>query len=537
MEAHGKPFSPSVAWRSASGAAAGSMAAYSAEGAHAEGRVSGQPLLTAEDVRKDFGGVRALSGVNLALDRGSVHAIIGHNGAGKSTLMNILSGAIQADSGRLLLQGKPVSFRQPREAQARGVSMVHQELSVLEDLDVAENILLGREPLTRLGLVDRPKLRAMAGKVLGDLRLDLPMTAPCSALSAGERQMVEIARAVSGNSSVLIFDEPTAALTRGEQDALFALIGRLKAAGLGILYISHRLDEILLLADYVTVLRDGKDVGWLRRGEFDHASLVETMLGHSIREVPPPKPHQGRQVLGMSGLGSRSGGLQGISLSVAAGEIVGLAGMLGSGRSELLECLFGARTFEGGTITLNGADVRPGSPLDAMAQGIGMVPEDRKVQGIFPGTSLWKNVTLPSIHDLFSRLGFVTEAQARRATTEQAAQVGIRAHSISQDIALLSGGNQQKAILARWMLRAPKLLLLDEPTAGIDVGAKSEIHALIRQLADRGVAVLVASSEFDELIGLCHRILIVRDGQIIGEVDGASATERSLVLLATGGGQ
>jgi ABC-type sugar transport system ATPase subunit len=486
---------------------------------------------------KAFGGAQALTDVDLTLVRGTVHAIVGHNGAGKSTLMNILSGVVPPDAGRLLLNGEEIVCRNPREAQARGISMVHQELTVLDDLDVAENIFLGREPVRGPGLSDRAQLDRMAEDLLRKLDLDWPPRKKCSALSVGEKQMVEIARAISWDANVLILDEPTSALSQREQHALFELIEKLKAGGLGILYISHRLDEILQLADTVTVLRDGKNAGELQRGEFDHAALIKTMIGRVIDKAFSAEAIQGEKVLEITDLYSRSGRLNGINLSISGGEIVGLAGMLGSGRSELFECVFGLRHYESGTVALNGAAQHFKSPIGAMAKGIGLVPEDRKEQGIFAGTALWKNMMLASVHDLFARLGFVKEGRALQTCQEQAKRLDIRFRTINQDIGFLSGGNQQKAILARWILRDPRLLLLDDPTAGIDVGAKAEIHALIGELASQGVAILVSSSEFDELIGLCHRILVIRDGRIIDEVDGTNATEHALVLAATGGVQ
>jgi ABC-type sugar transport system ATPase subunit len=498
---------------------------------------SASPLLEVQQMSKAFGGAQALTEVDLTLERGTVHAVVGHNGAGKSTLMKILSGVVPPDTGRLLLNGEEIVCRNPREAQTRGISMVHQELTVLDDLDVAENIFLGREPVRGPGLSDRAKLDQMAKELLLKLDLEWPARTKCSALSVGEKQMVEIARAISWDANVLILDEPTSALSQREQHALFELIEKLKASGLGILYISHRLDEILQLADTVTVLRDGKNVGELHRGEFDHAALIETMIGRVIEKTSSSAAVQGEKVLEITDLHSRSGRLNGINLAVSGGEIVGLAGMLGSGRSELFECMFGLRRYESGTITINGAAQHFKSPIGAMAKGIGLVPEDRKEQGIFAGTALWKNMMLASVHDLFARLGFVTEGLALQTCQEQAKRLDIRFSTINQDIGFLSGGNQQKAILARWILRDPRLLLLDDPTAGIDVGAKSEIHALIGELASQGVAILVSSSEFDELIGLCHRILVIRDGRIVQEVDGAAATEHALVLAATGGRQ
>jgi ABC-type sugar transport system ATPase subunit len=498
---------------------------------------SASPLLQIKQVTKAFGGAQALAGVNLTLERGTVHAVVGHNGAGKSTLMKILSGVVQPDSGRLLLNGEQITCRHPREAQERGISMVHQELSVIEDLDVAENIFLGRELTLGAGLTDRGKLDRTAKEILQKLELDWPVRSKCSALSVGEKQMVEIARAISWDANVLILDEPTSALSQREQRALFELIEKLKTAGLGILYISHRLDEILQLADTVTVLRDGKNAGELQRGEFDHAALIETMIGRVIEKGVSAETVHGEKVLDITDLRSRSGRLNDVNLSVKSGEIVGLAGMLGSGRSELFECIFGLRRYESGTITIGGAPQRFKSPIGAMAKGIGLVPEDRKVQGIFAGTALWKNMILASVHDLFAQLGFVKEGRALQVSQEQAKRLDIRFNTINQDIGFLSGGNQQKAILARWILRDPRLLLLDDPTAGIDVGAKSEIHSLIGELASQGVGILVSSSEFNELIGLCHRILVIRDGRILDEVEGTQTTEHALVLAATGGGQ
>ena len=496
---------------------------------------SASPLLEVQHMSKAFGGAQALAGVDLTLERGTVHAVVGHNGAGKSTLMKILSGVVQPDTGRLLLNGNEITCRQPRDAQERGISMVHQELSVIEDLDVAENIFLGREPVCGAGLTNRGRMDQLAEELLRKLDLDWPVRTKCSALSVGEKQMVEIARAISWDANVLILDEPTSALSRREQDALFDLIEKLKANGLGVLYISHRLDEILQLADTVSVLRDGKNVGQLERGEFDHAALIEMMIGRTIERAASAAAKQGDQVLEISELHSRSGRLNGINLSVKAGEIVGLAGMLGSGRSELFECVFGLRRYESGVIKINGTPRQFKSPIGAMAKGIGLVPEDRKVQGIFAGTALWKNMMLASVHDLFARLGFVKESQALRTSHEQAKRLNIRCNTIYQDIGFLSGGNQQKAILARWILRDPRLLLLDDPTAGIDIGAKSEIHLLIGELASQGIAILVSSSEFDELIGLCHRIFVIRDGRILDELEGATATEHALALAATGG--
>ena len=383
-------------------------------GARAERPAGTAPLFRAEDVSKSFAAIDALRQVGLDLERGTVHAIVGHNGAGKSTLMNIVSGVLRPDSGRLLLDGEPVAFRAPRDAQERGISMVHQELSILGDLTVPENIFLGREPLTGRCLIDRRTMTARTERLLSELDLRLPLDVPSDRLSVGERQMVEIARAVSWTARVVILDEPTAALSRREQERLFVLIDRLRAQGIGILHVSHRLDEVLQLADTVTVLRDGKNIATLTRGAYDHASLVSLMVGSAAHEASVTRDISGDACLEISGLTARSAGLDDISLSVDAGEIVGLAGMLGSGRSELFECLFGLRHPDSGTIRIGGADERARSPIHAMRKGIGLVPEDRKVQGIFPDTPLWKNVALASVHDIFARFGVVKAQEAPR---------------------------------------------------------------------------------------------------------------------------
>ena len=493
------------------------------------------PVLEAVGLSKSYGPLKALNEVSLSLHQGTLHAIVGHNGAGKSTLMRVLSGVIRQTAGDLVVAGEPVILNSPRQAQERGIAMVHQELSILDDLTVAENILLGREPCNRAGLIDRKRMLARAREVLDQLDLRLAAETPCGALSVGERQMVEIARAVSFNARVLILDEPTAALSRREQEALFQFLARIKPH-VGIFYISHRLDEIIQLADIVTVLRDGRNVGSLRRGAYDHSQLVEMMLGRSFAKSQSAPVARPDALLTIDTLTAPAAGLHGVSLGVGKGEIVGLAGMLGSGRSELFECIFGMRPIESGAIIYKGAPYAPGSPANAMRRGIGLVPEDRKALGIFAGTETWRNIAVASYRDRFSKAGFVAKSAALAGAARQIKRLGIRVRSPHQDISLLSGGNQQKAIVGRWLLREPDLLLLDEPTAGIDIGAKNEIYALIRDLSASGVAILIASSEFDELIGLCHRILVMSDGRIAQEFDGANVSEHALLLVATGGG-
>jgi rhamnose transport system ATP-binding protein len=495
---------------------------------------SNQPLFKAQGISKRFGAIAALRNVDLDVDGGSVHALLGHNGAGKSTLMNVLSGVYTPDSGDLFLSGEKVSFSSPRGALDRGITMVHQELSIVPDLDVGENIFLGREPLRAANLIDWKELYRRTEKLLAELKLDFSSRTPCSVLNVGARQMVEIARAISRESKVLILDEPTSALTNREQRRLFEFIRHLKGRGIGILYVTHRLGEIRELADVITILRDGMRVTTVPTQQLDHCSLIQMMVGHAISGSTAPAPPQGAAGLDVIGLTSTQAGFRDISLSVSRGEIVGIAGMLGSGRTEIFETLFGIRPLESGLIRVHGQEVTLRSPLDSMVAGLALVPEDRRTQGIFPGVPIWKNAVFASVHDLYrGALGFVRERRARRTVQETVSQLKIRARSVNDEIQYLSGGNQQKVILARWLMRQPRILLLDNPTAGIDIAAKAEIHALIRRMAQKGISVVIASSEFPELIEISHRILVLRAGQIVREVDPASATEALLVSLTT----
>ena len=493
-------------------------------------------LVQAEALTKSFGVVRALRGVDLTVKSGSVHAVVGHNGAGKSTLMNLLSGVYAPDSGRILIDGEEVRFDSPRDALAKGVSMVHQELSIIPDLDVAENIFLGREPMTPYGVVRRRELYAHTERVIKELALELSARDLCSTLSVGARQMIEIAQAVSRRARLLILDEPTSALTESEQEKLFEFIRRLQATGIGILYVSHKLDEVQLLSDTVTVMRDGALVTTLPTSALDQGNMVQLMVGHSVTLGSPAVPPSDAIGLEVRHLNANEGGIRDISFSAKRGEIVGLAGMLGSGRTELFETLFGLRQFESGTIQVRDKVVRPTSPRQAMAEKIALVPEDRRNQGIFSGLPIWKNIALATFHDLFhSRFGSVQENKARSAAREEVQRFHVATPSINQEIQFLSGGNQQKVILARWLLRDPHVLLLDDPTAGIDVGAKSEIHSFVRDLAEKGLTVVMSSSEFPELLEVCHRILVIRKGRIVAEMDPRTSTEAELVHAASAG--
>lgn len=492
------------------------------------------PVLQAEGLTKSFGAIRALQGVDIEVKPGSVHAVVGHNGAGKSTLMNVLSGVYRPDSGRISISGHEVHLSSPRDALGQGVSMVHQELSIIPDLDVAENMFLGREPVRSLGVVRRQELYDRTQKLLADLDIDVSARTRCATLSLGARQMIEIAQAISRNSKLLILDEPTSALSQSEQGRLFAFLNQLKTRAIGILYVSHKLDEVQALSDTVTVMRDGKRVTTVPTRELDHMRLVELMVGHVIKKGEMPAPPGSEITLEVSGLTSNAANVHDISFSAKRGEIIGLAGMLGSGRTELFELLFGLRQADFGTIRVNQAPLRLQSTFEAMRSGMALVPEDRRSQGIFAGLPIWKNVALASFQDAFrARFGFVRGSDAKRAAQGEVTRFQVRTPSLNQEIQFLSGGNQQKVILARWLVRKPRILLLDDPTAGIDVGAKDEIHSFIRTLAAAGLTVIMSSSEFPELLDNCHRILVIRNGRIVDEMDPQSSTEAELVHAAS----
>ena len=495
---------------------------------------SSESLLRVENVSKSFGVVKALRSVNLILSASSVHAVIGHNGAGKSTLMNVLSGVYEPDVGQVLLDGRALHLRSPEEAFRAGIAMVHQELAIVPDLSISENVFLGREPLAARSLLRRSKMDHEAKRVLDELGLDIPVHTLCGRLSVGVRQMIEIGRAVTRDARVLILDEPTSALSEAEQEKLFSLVAVLRQRGVGIIYISHKLDEIEAISDTVTVMRDGSHVATVPTSTLDPGRMVTMMLGNTVARNTSTVAASDDTGLDVRNLMAASSGIRGISFVARRGEIVGLAGMLGSGRTELFELLFGVRHPDSGEIAVRSKPVRPRSPVDAMEAGIVLVPEDRRTQGIFAELPIWKNTALAAIHDLFrGRLGSVRETEARSATTRAVQQFQIRAASIEQEIRNLSGGNQQKVVLARWLLRRPTILLLDDPTAGIDVGAKGEIHDLIKRLAAEGLTVIISSSEFPELLEVCHRILVIKGGRIVREADPGQVSEAELVHAAS----
>ncbi|MDK1347650.1 sugar ABC transporter ATP-binding protein [Streptomyces sp. 378] len=489
------------------------------------------PLLALRGIGKSFLGVRVLDGVDLQVRPGEVHAVVGENGAGKSTLMKVVSGVHQPDEGTVEFAGAPRTFRSPREARQAGVGIVYQELTLLPERTVAENVCLGREPLRR-GLVDR---RAMLSHTAGLLASigegSLPPDTRVGRLGVAQQQVVEIVKALSLDARLLIMDEPTAALADHEVDQLYALVRRLQEQGIGVLYVSHRLKEVFDLSSRITVLKDGRAVATLDTADTSADQLVRHMVGRELSSYypDPAKP----QELGPVRLTVRGGGnrkLRGIDLRLRAGEVLGVGGLQGSGRSALARAVFGAAPFSTGEVTVDGAPVRLRSPRAAMRAGIAYVSEDRKGEGIVAGQSVLDNALLAGRAVRPGRLG----RGARTARVrELLAAVELHAAGEDQEIRFLSGGNQQKVVLARWLALAPRILLFDEPTRGIDVGAKSAIHDLVRRLARDGAAVLMVSSELPELLGMSDRIIVMRDGRIAGELP-AGATEEEVVALAVG---
>ncbi len=491
------------------------------------------PLLEARQLAKSFPGVRALKGVSLSVQRGEVLAVIGENGAGKSTLMKILAGVQTADSGEILLDGQVLAISSVHDALAKGIALIHQELNLADNLDVAANIFLGREPL-RAGLIDRAQAQNGARQFLEAVGLDVNPDTLVGSLAIGQQQLVEIAKALSTNARVLIMDEPTSSLSTRESENLFKVIRDLRSRGVTIVYISHRLGEVKALADRVTVLRDGENAGELAREEISHGTMVKLMVGRDLSQFYPHEPHQpGHVVLEVSGLRTPAHPRHEVSFSVHAGEIVGLAGLVGAGRTEVLLTLFGVTPALGGTVRVCGKEVFSRSPLEAIHAGLALVPEDRKKQGVILEMAVRGNVSLASLHR-DQRNGFLNRRREAELSTEMVGALRIKAPSDRQIVQFLSGGNQQKVVLGKWLAIQPRVLFLDEPTRGIDVGAKQEIYKLMEELARKGVAILFVSSEMEEVLGMSDRVLVMHEGRLTGELARHELSEEAVMHLATG---
>ena len=495
--------------------------------------MSSTPILQADGLHKRYGGVHALRGAHLAVYEGEVHALVGENGSGKSTMLKILSGQLQPDSGEITFGGHQVSFRRPTDALRQGIATVTQETTLAPDLSIAENVFLGHRMVRCAGLVDWRATRRRAQEALARLELDLDPAMLVRRLRPDQQQMVEIARALSIDARVLILDEPTSSLTEDEVNALFGLVRRLRAQGVATIFVSHRLGEIFAIADRVTVLRDGHTVGGGPAGEFDRARLIELMVGRALESLDV-EHHQGEgrdAVLRVREL-RLQGAFQDVTLDVAPGEVVGLAGLIGAGRSELLEALFGLRRSSG-TVEVDGVPVSFRTPRDAIRAGVGFVPADRKLQGLVPQMSVRDNLMMAATSrtNRFRPPRTSFELAAVRAAISG---MQIRAHSPRVAVATLSGGNQQKVVLGKWLATHPKVLMLDEPTRGVDVGAKAEIYRLLGDAAKQGLGILVSSSEIPELRTLCDRIIVMFRGQVAASLGRDEATEARIAHFAGG---
>jgi ABC-type sugar transport system ATPase subunit len=481
-------------------------------------------LLELQGVSKHFGGVQAVVGASVSFHRGTVHGLVGENGAGKSTLGKIIGGALVPDAGELLLDGVPVRFHAPREALAAGIALIAQEIALVPKATVEENVLLGIEPNSG-GLLHPGRQRSRFTELNERTGFGLDPAARVESLRVAEQQKVEILRAIAREARLIVMDEPTAALSRDESERLVAYVRELASAGTTVVFISHYLDEVLSVCDTVTVMRNGQIVRTAAAGEETQQGLVQAMVGRELSlEYPAktPPPASARVVFEVDGL-RRAGVLEDISLTLRAGEILGVAGLVGSGRTELVRALVGVDRPDGGTIKLDGEPVRFRGPRQAARHGVVMLPEDRKQQGLVMIRPVRENLTLPSLGDL-ATAGFVSRRTETQRTRELASEFDIRARSLDAPVVTLSGGNQQKSLFAKWLARTPRVLLADEPTRGVDVGAKRQIHELIGRLAREGMAVVLISSELEEVLGLAHRVVVMRRGRIVAEYTGEEAT-------------
>lgn len=505
----------------------------------AQAQVADTPLLSMRGAAKAFAGVHALRGVDFEVRQGEVHGLVGENGAGKSTLVRILSGALQPDAGEMLLRGEPVEFATPQAAQAAGIAMIHQELSLVPSTSVAANILLGHEPVSPLRILRVAEMNARAAELMQMLDTPVDVTRRVEEFSIAVQQMIEVAKALSHQASVIIMDEPTSALAEAEVEKLFGIIRSLRDRGVAIVYISHKMDEIYAVCDRVTVLRDGEYISAAPTSEVSQDQLIQWMVGRKIEQLfPKHEAEPGEEVLRIEGmtLAATDGGerklVDDVSLSVRAGEIVGLAGLRGSGASELMGCVFGqygARPR--GRVSVRGEDIRPTSPMQAIDSGIAMLTNDRKATGLVLPMSVLHNITLASLRQV-APAGIIRRREELGAAQPLIGDLDIRAASADAEVNSLSGGNQQKVALAKWLLTAPTVLLLDEPTRGVDVGAKAEVYQLMNRLVAEGKGILLITSELPELLAMSDRILVMHRGTVTAEMSRAEATQERIMAAA-----
>jgi galactofuranose transport system ATP-binding protein len=499
------------------------------------------PTLEVRRVTKRFPGVLALDDVSFELRPGEVHALVGENGAGKSTLIKVITGVYRPDEGQVLFNGEEISFANPRESQAAGISTIYQEINLIPLLSVAQNVFLGREPRNSLGLIDKASMNREAAEILERYGIQADVTAPLRSLGLGVQQMVAIARAISVDARAVIMDEPTSSLEAREVETLFGVIGQLREEGVGVIYVSHRLEELYEICDRVTVLRDGRVAHTGKLSDLSRLQLIAHMLGRELAEVEKEgatgfsEEHETARepILVAQGL-TQHPRLREVSLDVRPGEVVGLAGLLGAGRSETAKAIFGAEPLDSGSVRMEGKDIKTGSPGAAIKAGIAFLPEDRKLEGIIPDLSVKENIVAAAMPRL-ARAGMVSEKAQAELVEEFMQSLGIKASSPDQPVRELSGGNQQKVLLARWLCMNPKVLILDEPTRGIDVGAKAEIQKLVDDLAVKGLGVILISSELEEMTEGSDRVVALREGTVVGSLSEEEITEGNLMeMLAHG---
>jgi inositol transport system ATP-binding protein len=495
--------------------------------------VSDEYILQMENISKSFPGVKALENVNLAVRKGTVHALMGENGAGKSTLMKILIGMYTPNSGSITFKGQKVELHDTAAALKLGISMIHQELSPVPYMSIAENIFLGREPLNRIGLIDKRAMLAQTRKLFERLEINLNPSTLMKDISIANTQLVEIAKAISYDSSLIIMDEPTSAITEREVEHLFKMIRSVKAKGVSVIYITHKMDEVFQISDDITVFRDGRHISTVPASKATRASLIALMVGRELTDLFPKLVAPiGEVVLSVRNL-SRAGHVKDVSFDLRRGEILGLAGLMGSGRTETMECIFGVAKASAGEIFVKGKQVQIHSAQDAIRHGIALLTEDRKLTGIMGVLSVRDNMMIASL-DNFGRGGLLNYRQINETARREQAKLAIKTPHLDQLIKLLSGGNQQKVLISRWLLTSPDILFLDEPTRGIDVGAKSEIHRLMGKLAQEGKAIVMISSELPEVLGMSDRVLVMHEGRLAGEFDRKDANQESIMHAATG---
>ncbi|MDK8643192.1 sugar ABC transporter ATP-binding protein [Niallia taxi] len=490
--------------------------------------------ITMENIHKAFGTNQVLTGVDFDLLDGEVHALMGENGAGKSTMMNVLTGLHARDNGKITIDGKETYFKNPKEAEQSGVTFIHQELNIWPDMTVLENLFIGKERKNTFGFLKTAEMKALANKQFERLSVSIPLDKEAGSCSVGEQQMIEIAKALMTEAKVIIMDEPTAALTEREISKLFDVISSLKKEGVSIVYISHRMEEIFSICDRITVMRDGKTVDTKAIAATNFDEVVRKMVGRELTDRFPTRNQSlGETVLEVKGL-TKSGHFEDINFSVRAGEIVGVSGLMGAGRTEIMRTIFGLDSGESGEIWLNGKKVHIKTPVQAVKLGIGFITEDRKDEGLILDFSIKDNIVLPTLAS-FAPKGIIREKSETDFVNMLIKRLTVKAESKDIAVGRLSGGNQQKVVIAKWVGIGPKLLILDEPTRGVDVGAKREIYQLMNELTERGVAIIMVSSELPEILGMSDRILVVHEGKVNGELLKENATQEKIMTLATGG--